>query len=129
MGRLTRLLHKTGNWFVITDCSNDFNVVKRTVVLAEVTYCMPVLTPLVAKCYGLRPADLFCFMDSGETREVACSSGVQKEGGPIERETSCLALRPGLKCLTEEFEGEGGENLRVHERDLSRSHEGRGTPP
>ena len=45
-------------------------------------------------------------MDSGETRTIPCSSGVQ-QGGPIGPATFCLALQPGLKRFREEFEREG----------------------
>ena len=30
------MLHETGNWFVLTDCANAFNSVKKTAVLEEV---------------------------------------------------------------------------------------------
>ncbi|CAM9775707.1 unnamed protein product, partial [Laminaria digitata] len=79
---------------VLTDCSNAFNTVKRTVVLAE--------------CYGTRPADVIFRMDSGETRTIACSSGVQ-QGDPMRPEMFCLALRQGLKRFRQEFEREGVE--------------------
>ena len=65
---------------------------------------MPALTPLVAKCYGTRPADVFFRMDSGETRTIACSSAVQ--GDPKGPAIFCLALQPGLKRFREESEGE-----------------------
>ena len=79
-----RTLHETGNWLVLTDCSNAFNTVKRKAVLAEAAHCVPALTTFVAKCYGTRPADVFFRMDSGETRTITCSSGVQ-QGEPIWR--------------------------------------------
>ena len=50
VGLKTRKLRESGNWFVITDCSNAFNTVKRTSVLAVVAKCVPALTPFVAKC-------------------------------------------------------------------------------
>ena len=108
MGSRARTLHETGNWFVLTDCSNAFNTVKRTVVLAEAANCVPALTPFMAKCYGTRPADVFFRMDSGETRTIACSSGVQ-QGDPMEPAMFWLALRPGLKRFREEFKREGVE--------------------
>ncbi|CAN0339095.1 unnamed protein product, partial [Laminaria digitata] len=101
-------LHETGNLFVLTDFSNAFNTVRRTAVLEEVANCVSALTPLVAKCYGTRPADVFFRMDSGETREIAWSSGVQ-QGGPMGPVMFCLAFRPGLQPFREEFEGEGVE--------------------
>ncbi|CAN0489423.1 unnamed protein product, partial [Laminaria digitata] len=96
---------------VLTDCPNAFNAVKRTSVLKEVANCVPALTPSVAKCYGTRPcspADVLFRMDSEETRTIACSSGVQ-QGDPMGPAMFCLALRPGLKRLRQEFEGEGVE--------------------
>ena len=82
-----RTLHETSNWLVLTDCSNAFNTVKRKAVLAEAANCVPALTPFVAKCYGTRPADVFFRMDSGETRTIACSSGVHR-GTPWGRQCS-----------------------------------------
>ncbi|CAN0586918.1 unnamed protein product, partial [Laminaria digitata] len=108
VGFRARTLHETGNWLVLTDCSNAFNTVKRTGVLEEVANCVPALTPLVAKCYGTRPADVFFRMDTGETRTTVCSSGVQ-QGDPMGPAMFCLALRPGLKRFRQEFEGEGVE--------------------
>ncbi|CAN0597399.1 unnamed protein product, partial [Laminaria digitata] len=93
---------------VLTDCSNAFNTVKRTAVLEEVANCVPALTLLVAKCYGTRPADVFSRMDTGETRTIACSSGVQ-QGNPMGPAMFCLALRPGLKRFRQEIKGEGVE--------------------
>ena len=101
-------MDETGNWLVLTDCSNAFNIVRRAAVIAEVANCIPALTSLVPKCYVTRPADVFFRMDSGEAGTIACSSRVQ-EGGPMEPAIFCLALRPGLKRFREEFEGEGVE--------------------
>ena len=108
MGLRARTLHDTGNWLVLTDCSNAVNTVKRKAVVAEAANCVPALTPFVAKCYGTRPADVFFRMESGETRTIACSSGVQ-QGDPMGPAMFCLALRPGVKRFREEFEGEGVE--------------------
>ncbi|CAN0448122.1 unnamed protein product, partial [Laminaria digitata] len=96
VGLRARTLHETSNWLVLTDCSNAFNAAKRTAVLEEVANCVPALTPLVAKCCGTRPADVFFRMDSGETRTIACSSDVQ-QGDPMGPAMFCLALRQGLK--------------------------------
>ena len=103
VGLRARMLHETGNCLVRTDCSNAFNTVKRTAVLEEVGNYLPALTPLVAKCYGIRPADVFFRMHSGETRTIACSSGVQ-QGDPMGPAMFCLVLRPGLKRFRQEFE-------------------------
>ena len=35
-------------------------------MLVEEANCEPRLTPLVAKCYGTEPADVFCRMNSGK---------------------------------------------------------------
>ena len=69
---------------------------------------VPALTPRMATCCGPRTADLCTRMDSGDTRAIACSSGVQPGGG-MGPATFCLAVRPGLKRFREEFEGEGVE--------------------
>ena len=71
-----RTLHAPGNWLVLADCSNAFNTVRRTAMLAEVANCVPAITPLVAKCYDTRPANVFFRIDSGETGTTACSIGV-----------------------------------------------------
>ena len=89
VGLRARTLRETGNWLVLTDCSNAFNTVRKITVL-------PALTTIVATCYGIRPADVFFRMDSGETRTIACSIGVE-QGNPMEPLTCCLALRPGRK--------------------------------
>ena len=65
VGLRARTLHETGNWLVLTDCSNAFDTVKRKAVLAEAANYVPALTPFVAKCYGTRPAEGFLRMDSG----------------------------------------------------------------
>ena len=94
-------------------------------MLAEVANCVPALTSLVAKCYGTRPADVFFQMDSGETRTIACSSGVQ-QGDPMAPAMFCLALRPGLKGFRERARGRRGGSLRVHRRCPSRPYGGHG---
>ncbi|CAM9601111.1 unnamed protein product, partial [Laminaria digitata] len=108
VGLRARTLHETGNWVVLTDCSNAFNTVKRTAVLEVVANCVPALTPLVSKCNGTRQADVFSRMDSGETRTIAFSCGVQ-QGDPMGPAMFCLSLRPGLQRFQEEFEGGGVE--------------------
>ena len=106
LGLWVRTLHETGNWLVLTDCSNAFNSGKRTAVIAGI--CVPALTPFVDKCYGTRPADVLFRVDSGKTGTIACSSGVQ-HGNPMGPAMFWLALRPGLKSFREEFEREGVE--------------------
>ena len=99
------MLHETGHWLLVTDFSNVFNTGKRTAVLEEVVKCVPALTPLVAKCYGTRPADVFVRMDSGETRTIACSNGVQ-QGDPMGPAMFCLASRPGQQQFRQKLERE-----------------------
>ena len=103
-----RTVHETGNWLVLVAWSNALNTVRRTAVLPAVANCVPALTPLVAKFYGARPADVSSRIDSGETRTIACSSGVR---GPMGSAIFCLALRPGQKRFREEFEGGGVETF------------------
>ena len=60
-----RVHHEARNWFILTDCANPFNAVKRTAALAESVACVPVLAPFIAKCYGERPAPMLFPIDSG----------------------------------------------------------------
>ena len=71
-----RVHHEAKNWLILTDCSNAFNTVKRTAMLAEAATFVPALTPVVAKCYGEMSAPVFFQMESGERRKIDCSSGV-----------------------------------------------------
>ena len=64
-----------------------------------------------------RRVDVFSRMGSGETRTIACSSGVQ-QGNPMGPVVFCLALRPGLKRFRQEFEREGVEAF-AHMVDVS----------
>ena len=77
-------------------------------MLVEVADRVPALSQLVAECYGTRPADVFFRTDSGETRTIACASGVL-QGDPMGPTMFCLALRSRLKHFREHFEGEGVE--------------------
>ena len=45
-----RVRHEAKNWLIVTDCSNAFNTVKQTAMLAEESTCVPARTPFVAKC-------------------------------------------------------------------------------
>ena len=76
MGLRARTQHETATWLVLTDCSNAFNTVERTAVLAEAANCMPALRLFVAKYYSTRSAGMSFRMDSGETRAIACSCGI-----------------------------------------------------
>ena len=69
---------------------------------------MSVLTLLVATFRDTRPAEAFFRINSGETRTIAWSSGVQQRD-PIGSAIFSLALRPGLERFMEEFEREGVE--------------------
>ena len=51
--------HEAKNWLIVTDCSNAFNTVDRTAVLAEAATRVPALKPFVAKCYRERYATVF----------------------------------------------------------------------
>ena len=84
-----RVHHEAKNWLILTDCSNVFNTVKRTAMLAEAATCVPALTPFVAKCYGEMSAPVFFQMELGERRKIDCSSGVQHGG----------AMGPALFCI------------------------------
>ena len=118
VGLRAQTLHETGNLLVIIDSSNVFHNVERTAVLAEVASYVPALTPLLAKCYGSRPTDMFFRMNYGETRTIAFSSGVL-QGDPMGPAMYCLALRPGLKRFREELEGEGVQAF-AYMDDISR---------
>ena len=117
VGRRARVLH-TGNWLVITHCSNDLNTVKRKAVLAGVAKRVPALTTLVANCYGTRPADVMFRTDSGENRTIACSSGGQQLG-PLGPAIFCPPLRPGLKHLRGKSKIRGVEASRTWTTSLS----------
>ena len=80
-GLSPRALHDISNWFVLTNWSNNYNVVNRKVVLQEVVNFGPARTPFVAECYGARLADVLFWVDFGETRAIAYSSGVKHVGG------------------------------------------------
>ena len=100
-----RMHHEARNWLILTDCSNAFNTVKRTAVLAEAVTSVPVLTPFIAKCYGERLARVLVFfqMDSGERPKIECSSRVQ-QGDAMGPALFCMLLLPALKRIREEFE-------------------------
>ena len=58
-----RVHHEAKNWLILTHCSNAFNTVKRTAMLAEVATCVQALTPFVANFYGEVSAPVFFQMD------------------------------------------------------------------
>ena len=103
-----RVHHEAKNWLILTDCSNAFNTVKRTAMLAEAATCVPALTPFVAKCYGEMSAPEFFQMESGERRKIDCSSGVQ-QGDAMGPALFCMPLLPVLKRTRAEFEPRGVE--------------------
>ncbi|CAN0536487.1 unnamed protein product, partial [Scytosiphon promiscuus] len=95
---------------ILTDCSNAFNTIKRTAVLAEAATCGPALTPFIEKCsYGERPAPVFFQIDSGERRKIERSSGVQQKGNAMGPALFCMPPLPVLKQAREEFEPRGVE--------------------
>ena len=91
------------NWLILTDCSNAFNTVKRTAMLAEAATCVPALTRFVAKCYGEMSAPVFFQMELGERRKIDCSSGVQ-QGDAWGPTLFCMPFLPVLKWTRAEFE-------------------------
>ena len=103
-----RMHHEANNWLTLTDCSNAFNTVKRTAMLAEAATCVPALTPFVAKCYGEMSAPVFFQMESGERPKIDCSSGVQ-QGDAMGPALFCMPLLPVLKRTRAEFEPRGVE--------------------
>ena len=102
--------HETKNWLILIDCSNAFNTVKYTAVLAEAACCVLALTPLVAKRNGERSAPVFIQMEWGEWRKIECLSGVQQADamGPT---LFCTPPLPVLKWTRGEFEPRGVEDL------------------
>ena len=64
---------------------------------------MPALMPFIAKCCGERPAPVFFQMDSGERRNIECSSGVQ-QGDAMGPALFCMPLLRVLKRIRKEFE-------------------------
>lgn len=69
---------------------------------------MPAPRPLVANYYGEISASVFFQMDSGERRQIDCSSGVQ-HGDAMRRALFIMPLLPVLKRTREEFEPRGVE--------------------
>ncbi|CAN0545524.1 unnamed protein product, partial [Laminaria digitata] len=88
VGLSARTLHETGNWLVLTDFSNAFKTVKRTEVLEEVANCVPALTPLVSKCYGTRPADVFFRTRTQGRPGRSLAPAVSSKGTPWDRQCS-----------------------------------------
>ena len=106
VGLRVRTLHVTGNWLVLTDCSNLINTIERTAVLAEAANNVPACTMFVSKCYGTRTVEVLSRMDSGETRTITSSSDV-KRGDPMGAAMFSQALRPGLTRFREKVELKG----------------------
>ena len=103
-----RVHDEANNWLILTDCSNEFNTVKRTAMLEEADSCVPALTPFVAQCYGEMSASVFFQMESGERRKIDRSSGVQK-GDVMGPALFCMPLLPVLKRTRAKFESRGIE--------------------
>ena len=104
----SRIHLEAKHWLIFTDCSNTFNTVKRTAMLAEAATCVPALTRFVAKCKGEMSASVFFLMESGERRKIDCSSGVQ-QGSAMGPALFCMPLLPVLKRTRAEFEARGVE--------------------
>ena len=77
-------------------------------MLEKAATCVPALIPFVAKCYGERSAPVFFQMDSGERREIDCSSGVQ-QGDAMGPALFCMSLLSVLIRTREEFEPKGSK--------------------
>ena len=103
-----RVHHEAEKWLILTECSNAFNTVKRTAMLAEAATCVPALTPFAAKSYGELSAPVFFRMESGERRKIDCSSRVQ-QGDAMGPALFCMPLLPVLKRTRAEFEPRGVE--------------------
>ena len=99
-----RIKHKAGNWFILTDCSNAFSTLSRTVVLAEVGHRqrVPALAPfgIIPGSATTRDSLMMMHYYSGWTRVRTGRSPAperQRKGaglymGPA---VCCLSLRPG----------------------------------
>ena len=113
-----RVHHEAKNWLILTDCSNAFNSVKRTAMLAEAATYVPALTPFVAKCYGEMSVPVFFQMESGERRKIDCPSGVQ-QGDAMGPALYCMPLLAVLKRARAEFEPRGVEAFAYLDDDIS----------
>lgn len=56
---------------------------------------------LWTKCYGARPADVLFWMDSGEIRAIAYSSGIKQHVAITGPAIFCLTFRSKLKRFRE----------------------------
>ena len=114
-----RRLHETGNWLVLTDCSNAFNTVKRTAVLEEVANCVPALTPFVAQYYGTRPADVFFPDGLGGDQDDRLLQRCPARGS-YGTSNVLPGVAAGAEMISAGNRGRRGGGLRVHGRCLSR---------
>ena len=89
MGLRAQLLHKTGNWLLITGYSDGSNTVDRTVALDCLGDSVPTLMPLVTKCYGTRSPDV-CLWTLGRSG-LSLAPAVSNWGSP--RRRLCLVRR------------------------------------
>ena len=90
-----RVHREETNWLILTDCSNAFNTVKRTAVLAEVATCAPALTPFVQSVTGrdLLQGSSRWNREKG-ARSIASVGGRYNKGMPWGRRCSaCLSCR------------------------------------
>ena len=94
-----RVHDEAKNWLILTECSNAFNTVKRTVLLSEAATCVPALTLFVAKCYGKMSAPVLFQMEPGERRNIYCPSGFNK-GMPWGRRCSACRSPAGAEADT-----------------------------
>lgn len=114
-----RAIPKSGNWPILTNCSNAFNTASKTVVLAEVAYLRASAHAggglLTCQCSsrwwpsstGRDPP--MSSVDSEEHRAIFRKNTARRPCvGPT---ISCLPLRPALTRSRAEFEEGGVEAL------------------
>ena len=122
VGLRARMLHETGDWLVLTDCSNAFNAVKRTAVLEEMAKCIPALKPLVAKCLD-HPT---CF--PGWTQRDQDDRWLQRcpARGPHGTSNVLPGVTTGAEAIPAGIRERRSGSLRVHGRCLSRPYRDHG---
>ena len=82
----------------------------------EITRVAPRLAPLVAKCYGGPPADVFFELDSRERRTIASKTGVQ-QGDALGPALFCMPVGTAMRSTREAF-GELGVDMFAYMDDI-----------
>lgn len=98
-----QLAYQTGYWMIQTDCSNAFNTAKRTVIMAQAAKNTPDLVGYIARYYDEVPAKAMYEMDSGESRTIECTTGVQ-QGDGMGPPLFCFVLIPIIQKLNRKYE-------------------------